>query len=371
MEEFTQVSLLNYSRRDYCGNVVYGGNGGGYVSYLYTPEGYARRANIVSGDWVYYYTLKDHLGSVRSEFKGDGTNVGYTHYYPSGIEITDPGYSQSLQAQERYNSKEFQSMFGLNWHDSKARWLDLSRIHWPTPDLLCEKRPWESPYCAMGNNPVNYIDPTGMSPIFDEDGNLLGTDANGWKGTSIVMNKDSYKEGMSNKDALKAGTKLNEYGKGIKISDESWTTVTDNGGTRMNPYLQNNSENTVFYKPEGNIGDYKDAEAYAVGAGKDMYMRIDGVKTENMKPNEIFKVPDGGRVIIDNNQNISYTNPLRSILNYIPDPRDLSHNLGGLMECPANNFIKLATKWSFIDSPIKRPANLPAIMQYNNKTSVF
>ena len=178
MEEFTQVSLLNYSRRDYCGNVVYGGNGGGYVSYLYTPEGYARRANIVSGDWVYYYTLKDHLGSVRSEFKGDGTNVGYTHYYPSGIEITDPGNSQSLQSQERYNGKEFQSMFGLNTNDYGARFLDGPRGgQWWTPDLLAEKYYSWSPYCYALCNPIKYIDPDGLGVYYDEmTGRAIHTD---------------------------------------------------------------------------------------------------------------------------------------------------------------------------------------------------
>ena len=74
--------VLYSSQRDYCGNVVYGGNGT-HVLQLQTPEGYARRDYVGSGDWVYFYTLKDHLGSVRSEFSTSSNwTPGFTHYYP-------------------------------------------------------------------------------------------------------------------------------------------------------------------------------------------------------------------------------------------------------------------------------------------------
>ncbi|MCL1942986.1 MAG: polymorphic toxin type 44 domain-containing protein [Candidatus Azobacteroides sp.] len=160
------VSVLYHSGQDYCGNVVYFGSGTG-VSRLYTPEGYINRQYGVTGNRVYYYTLKDHLGSMRYEFKGDGTNVGYTHYYPSGIEFTDPGTnSQTLQSKERYNGKELQSDFGLNMLDYWKRNLDASRFQWTTMDPLAEKYPWLSPYAYCGNNPLKCIDPNGMDIYF-------------------------------------------------------------------------------------------------------------------------------------------------------------------------------------------------------------
>jgi hypothetical protein len=42
-----------------------------------------------------------------------------------------------------------------------------------------------------------------MYPIYDPDGNLLGTDDNGLPGHAIFMNKDNFKQGMSYKDAMK------------------------------------------------------------------------------------------------------------------------------------------------------------------------
>jgi hypothetical protein len=46
------------------------------------------------------------------------------------------------------------------------------------------------------------------------------------------MNKNDYESGMSQEDALSKGTKLNEYGKEIRIANETWSTIRENGGDR-------------------------------------------------------------------------------------------------------------------------------------------
>jgi len=174
MEPLAGSNILYHTREDYCGNAVYFGYGVG-VSRLYTPEGYLVRQYGVSGDWIYYYTLKDHLGSVRSEFKGDGTNVGYTHYYASGIEITDPGMgTQTLQSRERFNGKEFQTDFGLNMLDYSKRFYDGARMQWPTLDPLAEIHPEISPYAYCLNNPVKYVDRDGRNPAIVVGGVVIG-----------------------------------------------------------------------------------------------------------------------------------------------------------------------------------------------------
>ena len=70
-------------------------------------------------------------------------------------------------------------------------------------DPLGELNYDQSSFAYCGNNPINWIDPTGMlaSPIYDDEGNLLGTDDEGLQGDAIVMDKDDFKQGMSHDDA--------------------------------------------------------------------------------------------------------------------------------------------------------------------------
>jgi RHS repeat-associated protein len=81
------------------------------------------------------------------------------------------------------------------------------------------------PYVQMPDNPLNFnryayalfnplywTDPTGMliNPIFDWEGNYLGTDSKGLRGEAIIMNVADFKPGMSHDEALRKGTLRSE-----------------------------------------------------------------------------------------------------------------------------------------------------------------
>jgi hypothetical protein len=57
-------------------------------------------------------------------------------------------------------------------------------------------------YHYAGNNPVKYTDPDGRSPIYDIEGNLLGTDDNGLQGDVIIIHSRNFIQGMSHEDAM-------------------------------------------------------------------------------------------------------------------------------------------------------------------------
>jgi hypothetical protein len=64
-----------------------------------------------------------------------------------------------------------------------------------------------------------------MNPVYNE-GNFLGTDDGGLHGEAIVMGASSFTQGMSNADALKAGTLFSKF----SGSDEVRGLISDHHG---------------------------------------------------------------------------------------------------------------------------------------------
>ncbi|MDR0833624.1 MAG: DUF6443 domain-containing protein [Candidatus Symbiothrix sp.] len=161
---------------DYCGNIIYEN---GNLKYILTPESYVMQGTIIyfpspngyapPTNTVFYghnYYLKDHLGNVR-QVSGQVTN-----YYPFGMVNDALSTSQELQPY-KFGGKELDEMHGLNWYDQGFRPFDAIIPRTPTMDPLAEKYYNTSPYVQWSNNPVRYVDPTGLSwrPTYDEDNN--------------------------------------------------------------------------------------------------------------------------------------------------------------------------------------------------------
>jgi RHS repeat-associated protein len=102
----------------------------------------------------------------------------------------------------QYSGKELDRMNGLDLYDFHARQYDPVLGRFTTPDPLSEKYYHISPYAYCANNPINAIDPNGMNPIYDINGNFLGTDDKGIAGSYVIMNKNDFVQGMSHKSAL-------------------------------------------------------------------------------------------------------------------------------------------------------------------------
>jgi RHS repeat-associated protein len=62
----------------------------------------------------------------------------------------------------KYNGKELDQMHGLNLYDYSARYYDSAIGRFTTVDPLAEKYYSISPYAYCNNNPMRFIDPTGM-----------------------------------------------------------------------------------------------------------------------------------------------------------------------------------------------------------------
>jgi RHS repeat-associated protein len=125
--------------------------------------------NLNGSSVEYHYHLKDHLGNVRMVITPDGNNqpvvLQANDYYPFGM-----AYNMNFQSgggaiqpnKYLYNSKEEQEMPG-KWLDYGWRMYDAQLGRWHGVDPLAEKYYPISPYAYVGNNPIIFIDPDGMS----------------------------------------------------------------------------------------------------------------------------------------------------------------------------------------------------------------
>ena len=121
-------------------------------------------------------------------------------YYPSGLPWAEA--AGSSEQPWKYNGKEFVEMHGLDEYDSKARWYYPAVCRTTTMDPLVEKYYSTSPYAWCGNNPVRFVDPDGRRPVYNTNGDFLGTDDEGLQGDAIIMSDDYFKQGMSASEAL-------------------------------------------------------------------------------------------------------------------------------------------------------------------------
>lgn len=98
-----------------------------------------------------------------------------------------------------------------------------------------------------------FTDPTGMiaNPIYDPDGNFLGTDDKGLQGKAIVMNKENFTQGMSNEDALSH----NLGKKGLSSSEAQSSLYSHYNGLKDRPdydgYLTLNEANDWYRNGNG------------------------------------------------------------------------------------------------------------------------
>lgn len=137
---------------DYVGNKVYEN---GSLKQILVEGGYY---DLAAGR--YYYYLTDHLGNNRVVVEPNGTVVQQTHYDPYGLSLA-VGSGAEVQPY-KYNGKELDSERGLNWYDYDARCLDPVLGRFTTIDPMAESYYSWGPYVYCGNNPLKYIDPTGM-----------------------------------------------------------------------------------------------------------------------------------------------------------------------------------------------------------------
>ncbi|MDR2057043.1 MAG: RHS repeat-associated core domain-containing protein [Dysgonamonadaceae bacterium] len=194
-----------------------------------------------------------------------------TDYYSFGIPFPNNGKAPERQPY-KFGGKEYGEMHGLNWYDFHARYYSDITLSFLTPDPLCEKYYWISPYAYCANNPVNRIDPTGMDWFWDTD-KTRQYDPN-------ITSQDQLKEGQTYIGATdvvknKEGNVIEDYRKdgSIMFSNETsaynrmWSQATKKN-VEESGYALKNGKFLVMPDYKNKINDV-DIVDYNYSIGKD------------------------------------------------------------------------------------------------------
>ena len=122
----------------------------------------AMKNNFQEGDSyekMQFYYHPDHLGSSSYITNLEGEVVQHIEYVPFG-EVFVEERNNIWNTPYLFNAKEFDEETGLYYYG--ARYYDPRLGLWITTDPLQEKYYDISTYCYAYNNPIRYVDPTGM-----------------------------------------------------------------------------------------------------------------------------------------------------------------------------------------------------------------
>ena len=155
-----------------------------------------------------YYTIRDHLGSVRTIVNASGSVVERNDYYPFGSRTTyGASYPTLASNRQKFSGKEDQTAVAgssLPYLDFGARMYDAKLVRWNTYDPMAEKYYGINPYVYCAGNPIIVVDPDGrLLKILDGESLLAIYNGLG-EGQSITIsfNENGMVDASSFKDHL-------------------------------------------------------------------------------------------------------------------------------------------------------------------------
>ncbi|SFW21376.1 RHS repeat-associated core domain-containing protein [Sinomicrobium oceani] len=200
-KEITQGSSVTAT--EYANGYIYEN---GQLQFFSHPEGYVTKENNA---YTYVYQYKDHLGNVRLSYTNTGTTsapqleiVEENNYYPFGLK--HKGYNgqtsslgNDIAQRWKFGGKELDESLGLGTYDFGARNYNPELGRWMNIDPLADdpEQVDKSPYAFSWNNPIRYVDPTGLKPlddfIFDQNGDFVRIDENDQPDRLVIENSET------------------------------------------------------------------------------------------------------------------------------------------------------------------------------------
>jgi RHS repeat-associated protein len=107
------------------------------------------------------YTIKDHQGNPRVTFDGSGSIVEFKDYYSFGMLLHNVQLPNS--SNKEFGNKERETY--SNSLDFEARFYQPEIAKWTMIDAISSYSYSFTPYRNNFNNPITYIDPSGMAEV--------------------------------------------------------------------------------------------------------------------------------------------------------------------------------------------------------------
>jgi len=154
-----------------------------------------------------YYLHGDHLGTATYVTDDTGLPTQFFLNLPFGETFAEQQILGKYENPYKFNAKELDSESGLYYYG--ARYYNPRLSIWYGVDPLAEKTPHVSPYAYAMQNPIRYIDPTGMIAM------------EAYKPTpreAALMSKHVY----GDKVKLEGGWRVSQREfKGVRLNDDS------------------------------------------------------------------------------------------------------------------------------------------------------
>ena len=196
--------------KEYVSGIEYKDNA---IESIYHEEG---RVVPDGNGFRYEWMIKDHLGNTRVLFadldedgkiEGDDPGIPSNEselmqihsYYPFGMlhEGNWNGTTNTTALEYGFGGKELNEDLGLNWMDFGGRWYMADLCRWGQVDPLAEQGYSRTPYHYVRNNPLAFVDPTGLG---EDPAPLPGATVYSEENANRKKRKEAYDEQQRERD---------------------------------------------------------------------------------------------------------------------------------------------------------------------------